>query len=147
MSRSITPVKFVEHDFISPHANLNLWCNTPANFHSNPCINVGPFRTQGHETLLLHDIALLADTITCTSIDIKKMNIKVLVSFLYHVTSKVHNNPDKLTRWYQTLQEQRSVTQPHTLQTSWVTETSASHLKRVWRALCHSKSLFLVCQA
>ena len=26
---------------ISPHALLNLWCNTPAKFHSNPCKDVG----------------------------------------------------------------------------------------------------------
>ena len=33
--------KFCRTWTISPHALLDLWCNTPAKFHSNPCKDVG----------------------------------------------------------------------------------------------------------
>ena len=35
----MTPAKFAEHKF-TPHVYLNLWRNTPAKFHSNPCKDV-----------------------------------------------------------------------------------------------------------
>ena len=38
--RSLNSCKIWWTWIISTHAYLNLWCNTPANFHSNPCNNV-----------------------------------------------------------------------------------------------------------
>ena len=33
--------KICQTYIISPHALLDLWCNIPAKFHSNPCKDVG----------------------------------------------------------------------------------------------------------
>ena len=37
----MTSAKFVEHKLSPPHVHLDLWRNTPARFHSNPCKDVG----------------------------------------------------------------------------------------------------------
>ena len=38
-------VKICRTWIISPHALLDLWCHIPANFHSNPCKDVGVEKT------------------------------------------------------------------------------------------------------